>query len=340
MKLHSILNTFCSGLAAVFFLSACGKAPESASGGAAESPGGAAPGGQGVRTLAVIPKGTTHEFWKTIEAGARDAGREAGVKILWKGPLKENDRAQQIAIVEQFVSEGVNGVVLAPLDDVALRRPVQAAMEKKIPVLIIDSALKGEPGKDFVGYVGTDNFQGGVLGGEELARLLEGKGKVVLLRYMEGSASTTEREAGFLSALKKHPQIELLVENRYGGATASEAQSTALNMLDVLRQADGIFCSNESLTFGMLLALKQNNLLGKKFVGFDTSAPLLEGLRQGQIHALVAQDPRKMGYLGVKTLLAHLNGEKVPENVDSGVRLVTPQNVDSPEIQAILGKQL
>jgi ribose transport system substrate-binding protein len=217
---------------------------------------------------------------------------------------------------------------------------VQAATNNGIPVVIIDSGLKAEPGKDFVSFVGTNNKLGGFMGGEELARLLGGKGKVVLLRYMEGSASTMEREAGFLEAMKKHPDIQLISENRYGGATASEAQTSAMNMIDQIREADGIFCSNESLTFGMLLALRQNNLIGKaKFVGFDTSAPLVEALQKGELQALVAQNPRKMGYEAVKTLVAHLKGETVPAVVDSGVGLITPENLASKEVQELLGTQ-
>jgi len=329
MHLPKFLLAICATALAAFTLSSCNKSPEA--GANSEKPT------AGQSNIAVIPKGTTHVFWKSIEAGARKAGAELGVNILWKGPLKENDRAQQIAIVEQFVSDGVNGVVLAPLDDTALRRPVQAAIAKQIPVVIIDSALKGEVGKDFVSFVGTNNTLGGQMAGEQLVKLLGGKGKVVLLRYMEGSASTTEREAGFLEVIKKNPEIQMLVENRFGGATASEAQTTALNIIDQIREADGIFCSNESLTFGMLLALRQNNLVGKaKFVGFDASAPLVEALKKGEIQALVAQNPTKMGYEAVKTMVAALHGEKVPQNLDSGVALITPENVDTPEIQALL----
>ena len=300
-------------------------------------PGAASQQTPGAKNIAVIPKGTTHVFWKSVEAGARQAGQELGVNILWKGPLKENDRAQQIAIVEQFASEGVSGIVLAPLDDTALRRPVQAAMGKGTPVVIIDSALKGEAGKDFVGYVGTNNQLGGQLAGEHLVKLLGGKGKVVLLRYMEGSASTTEREAGFLEAVKKAPEIQLIVDNRYAGATASEAQTVAMNMLDQLREADGIFASNESATFGVLLALRQNNLAGKaKFVGFDTSPPLVEALQKGELHALIAQNPRKIGYEGVKALVAKLEGKEVPASTDTGVQLITPENLNTPEIQELI----
>jgi ribose transport system substrate-binding protein len=143
-----------------------------------------------------------------VEAGARQAAKELGIEMTFKGPLREDDRAQQIQIVEQFVSEGKSGIVLAPLDDTALKRPVAEAMAKKIPVVIIDSGLKGEAGKDYISFVSTDNRAAGQMGGDELARVLGGKGKVVLLRYQEGSASTTEREEGFLDAMKKYPDIQ------------------------------------------------------------------------------------------------------------------------------------
>ncbi len=287
--------------------------------------------------LAVIPKGTTHIFWKSVEAGAKSAGSDLGVEIVWKGPLKENDRAQQISIVEQFITEGVSGIVLAPLDDTALKRPVAAALQKNIPVVIFDSALKGEPGKDFVSYVATNNRKGGYLGGEHLSKLVGGKAKIVLLRYQVGSASTTEREEGFLEAIGKSKGLQVIVDNRYAGATAGEAKTQSMNIIDKLKEADGIFCPNESSTFGMLLALKQNNLAGKvRFVGFDTSPPLIEALKKGEIDALVAQDPTRMGYEGVTILVQHIQGKKVPTTVDTGVRLITRENLNSPEIKKLL----
>lgn len=307
---------------------------------ATSTPGGGASGSSGSAPLriAVIPKGTTHVFWKSVEAGAKKAGTELGVEIIWKGPLKEDDRAAQIQVVEQFVTDGVSGIVLAPLDNTALARPVQSAMEKKIPVVIFDSALKGEAPKDFVSLVATDNRKGGYIGGEHLAKILGGKGRVVLLRYQEGSASTMEREAGFLEAIKKNPGIEITVDNRYAGATSASAQEAAMNLMDKIREADGIFCPNESSTFGMLLALQSNGLAGKKkFVGFDTSPKLLDGLGKGEIDGLVAQNPTFMGYTGVKTCVAHIKGETVPSSIDTGCALVTKDNMTTPEIQAIIG---
>jgi ribose transport system substrate-binding protein len=289
--------------------------------------------------IAVIPKGTTHSFWKSVEAGAKQAGADLGVEIIWKGPLKEDDRAQQIGVVQQFVASRVDAIVLAPLDDNALRGPVRSAVEHHIPVVIYDSALKGEVGRDFLSFVATNNRRGGEIGGEELARLLGGKGKVVLLRYAEGSASTSEREAGFLAVMKKYPGLEVILENRYAGPTISTAQDASLNLIDKIREADGIFCPNESSTQGMLLALRQTGLAGqKKFVGFDTSPFLLQALAKGDIQALVAQNPTRMGYLAVATAVKHLRGEKVEPTIDTGCVLVTGENRHSPEVEAVVGK--
>jgi len=287
--------------------------------------------------IAVIPKGTTHAFWRAVEAGAKDAGSTLGVDIIWKGPLKEDDRSAQIQVVQQFVGQGVSGIVVAPLDSKALLQPVQLAGGQKIPVVIMDSALDGEVGKDFVSFVATDNKKGGELGGEQLAKLLGGKGNVVLLRYAEGSASTEAREAGFLEAIAKHPDIKLIVQNRYGGATADSAAKAALNIIDQIKQADGIFCPNESTTAGMLAALQTAGLSGqKKFVGFDATSDLVRALQNNEVQALVAQNPYKMGYESVTTLVKNIRNQKVEPRVDTGVYMITKDNLNQPEIQELL----
>jgi ribose transport system substrate-binding protein len=286
--------------------------------------------------VAVIPKGTTHVFWKAVEAGARKGSAASGVELSWKGPLQENDRAQQIQLVQQFVSEGIAGLALAPLDHAALAPAVLAAKQRGIPVVIFDSDLDGTPGVDFASFVATDNHAGGRLGGEHLARLLGGTGKVVLLRYAVGSASTEAREAGFLEAIRAGG-LEVAVDNRYAGATAGEAKSAALNLIDALRSAQGVFCSNESATNGMLLALEQMDLAGTlRFVGFDASPPLVQALRAGRIDALVVQNPRLMGELAVNTLAAALRGERVQAVIDTGVVLATRENMDDPAIAPLL----
>ena len=294
--------------------------------------------------IAVIPKGTTHVFWKSIHAGAVKAEQELkdlGVEVIWIGPLKEDDRESQIKVVENFVRRGVSGIVLAPLDDTALCMPVRDAVNNRIPVVIIDSGLKGE---DYVSFVATDNYIGGRKGGEHLAKILGGKGKVIMLRYQEGSASTMKREQGFLDVLKeKYPEIEVVSANQYGRATTESARRASENLLAPLRTPDGgltidgIFCPNESTTFGMLLALQGSGLAGKvKYVGFDSSERLVKGLETGEIHGLVLQDPINMGYLGVKIMVKYLQGEKVDKRIDTGSVVATPENMNVPEIRKLL----
>ncbi|NMC81841.1 MAG: ABC transporter substrate-binding protein [Armatimonadetes bacterium] len=295
--------------------------------------------GQAKLRIAVIPKGTTHEFWKSIHAGADKAAKEDGVEIIWKGPLKEDDRDSQIKVVEDFIVDKVSGMVLAPLDDTALRTPVSEAVKSGIPVVIMDSALKGE---DYTSFVATDNFKGGVLAGKRMVELLAGNGRVVMMRYQEGSASTHEREEGFLSVMKNEPAIQVVSSNQYGGATTESAQKTGENLLARYgtgpgRVLDGIFCPNESTTFGMLRALQDGGHAGYvRFVGFDSSPKLVDALKAGEIHGLVLQNPYKMGYTGVKTVVAHLRGEKVQKRIDTGASLATKANMDTPEIKELL----
>jgi ribose transport system substrate-binding protein len=294
--------------------------------------------GVGSVRIAVIPKGTTHEFWKSVHAGAVKASQELGVEIIWKGPLREDDLKAQIDVVQSFAAQGVSGMVVAPLSDKGLVGAVHQAVEAKIPVVIFDSDLLGH---DHTSFVATDNFAAGQVAGQAIVKLVGGKGKVLLLRYNEGSASTTNRENGFLDVVRKTPGIAIVSDNQYGGATTESAFSTSENLLSATKAGDGgvdaIFCPNESTTFGMLLALEKTGIAGKiKFVGFDSSAKLVAGLKQGHIHGLVLQNPFKMGYLAIRTLSRHLKGEKVEPRIDTGATLVTRENLDQPEIQELV----
>jgi ribose transport system substrate-binding protein len=298
----------------------------------------------GALTIAVIPKGTTHEFWQSIRAGAERAGRETGATIIWRGPLREDDRDSQVSEVEGFVSRGVSGIVVAPLDEAALVQPINEAINRKIPVVIFDSGLKGD---NYVSFVATDNLKGGKMGGERLAQSLNGKGKVILLRYAEGHDSTGKREQGFLDAMKANPGIEVVSSNQYGGADVESAYKKAESLLSTYKRPDGslgidgIFTANESSSFAMLRVLQDNGWAGKvKFVGFDASPNLVKGLRDGGIDGLVVQDPVKMGYVAVQTMVAHLKGQPVEKRIDTGVHVATKANMDTPEMKALLEPDL
>ena len=292
-------------------------------------------------TIAVVPKGTSHEFWKSIHAGAVKAAQELSsegtqVEVIWKGPLREDDREQQIQVVEGFASQGVNGIVLAPLDNRALARPVEEAKAAGVPTVIIDSALESNA---IVSFVATDNRKGGRLGADRLGELLGGKGKVILLRYAEGSASTEEREAGFLDEMKqKFPNIQLISTDQYAGATRDTAKRASENLLNRFGDdVQGIFCPNESTTAGMLSALQDAGKAGKvMFVGFDTSQSFIDAMRAKQLHGIVVQNPFNMGYLGVRTMLESLQGKPVEKRIDTGVTMITLDNLDGAETQTLL----
>jgi len=208
----------------------------------------------------VIPKGTTHEFWRTIHAGARRAAEEFNAEIVWKGPQKEDDRQQQIELVQNAIAIGVDGIVLAPLDARALVGPVEQAVESGIPVVIIDSALDSDRP---VSYVATDNYNGGVLAAERLGELMGGQGNAILMRYAVGSASTEQREQGFLDTMtERYPDIVFISDDQYAGATAATALETSQRLVTRYRgQVEGIFTPNESSTFGMLRALEGAGML-------------------------------------------------------------------------------
>jgi len=292
-------------------------------------------------TIAVIPKGATHTFWKSIHAGALMAAHELGnVNVIWKSGLKEDDRDSQIKVLEDMITLKVDGIVLAPLDDVALRPYVNEATINNIPVVIIDSDLKSDK---YISFIATDNYLGGRKAADLLAKMIGEKGRVIMLRYAEGSASTMQRERGFLDAIRKYTNIVLVSTNQFGGATAETAYKASENLIAPLKTADGrlsvdgIFCCNESTTFGMLRALQDSKLAGKvKFVGFDSSRMLVNALENGEIHGLILQDPFKMGYLGVKTIYAFLNGQQVQKRIDTGAFVVTKENMNDPELQKLL----
>jgi ribose transport system substrate-binding protein len=285
--------------------------------------------------LAVIPMGTTHEFWKAIHAGARTAAGELGVRIIWKGPLKEDDRNEQVQIVETMIAAGVDAIVLTPLDDRALMPPVAEARRAGIPTVIFNSALSGD---DYVAYVTTDNRQGGRLAGEYVGSLLGGRGRLILIRVLESVEGGRQREEGFLEAIKTgFPGITILSDNQYAGISTETAYQTTDNLLSRFPDVDAIFTPNESTTFGCLRALEDRGLAGKVIhVGFDSSKKLIEALGNRELRGLVLQDPYRMGYDSVKTAVAHLRGEPYERTVDTGVVLATPENMGEPAIRKLL----
>lgn len=335
-------NVALLGLLGLFLVGCNGAADSSTASSTSPKAGetGASKDGAAKLKIAFIPKGATHEFWKTMNAGATKAAEENNVELLWKAPLKEDDRAEQIKVVENFTTSKVDGMVLAPLDKDALVTPVKDAQAAKIPVVIVDSDLQDTK---TVSFIATDNKAAGKTGGEALAKAMGGKGKVILLRYQEGSASTMAREEGFLEAAKA-AGLEVVSSDIYGGATRESAQTASENLIQRFKSGEGlsvqgIFCPNESTAFGMLKALQNAKLNGKVHcVGFDSSKELLDAVRSGDLDGLMLQNPYKIGYEGVTQIVKSIKGQTVPDRIDTGAKFVDKSNLDSEEVKAMLPK--
>jgi ribose transport system substrate-binding protein len=296
--------------------------------------------------IAVIPKGLTHEFWQSVHRGAEQAGKDLtdhgiSTQIIWDGPRKEDDAQNQIEIIQLNLSNNINGLVLAPQHSKTMVAPVERAVDQGVPVVVIDSGLSKQD--MIVKYIATDNKHGGELAAEHLLKVLRDEGKtapkLILLRYAVGSESTEQREKGFVEYVNKEiekqkmegtPTITWLSNKEYAGATKDSAIAKAIPLLNSYRDQgiDGIFAPNESSAAGMLQALRTQDLNKKiHFVGFDSSGPLLQALEDGDIDGLVVQDPYKMGYLGVWTLVQYLEGYDVApdgqKTQSTGEHLVT-----------------
>ena len=296
-------------------------------------------------TIAVIPKGTTHEFWKSINAGAVKAQRElkeqgVPVEIIWKGPLREDDRDQQIQVVENFTSRKVSGIVLAPLDAQAMVAPVSSAIQSGIPVVVMDSGLNTD---QYLSFIATDNFKGGQMAGEFMAKLLGEKGNVILLRYAVGSASTEEREKGFLEVIGKFSGLKLISSDQYSGATRETAYQASQNLMNRFgNEVNGVFCVNEPSTIAMTKALRDIGKAGGKvkMIGFDAGSQSVLDMKSGDVQGLAVQNPVLMGYESVMTMVKHLKGEKVEKRIDTGVVLITPENMEQPDMKDLLNPPL
>lgn len=313
----------------------------------AEGNGDSSIGGAKKLVIAAIPKCTGGEFWETVEQGARDAAKDLGVDLKWEGTLTETEIAEQNKIIENMINLDVDGIAIAPLNNKATAKSVAGAVSAGIPTVVFDSSLDGDK---HIAFVATNNVAGGELGGRHMIKKLgqseKGEKKILVLRYVQGTASTENRAKGFMDEVKK-AGMKVVGDPYPEDGTVAGSKKTASNTLegfvkDGKLELDGIFTCNLTSALGMAAALddlrKSNVEVNATFIGFDTSPRLIKGLQAGEIDALVSQDPKKMGYLAVETIVKHLKGESIEKEVDTGVELVTAERLaNEPAIRALVG---
>jgi ribose transport system substrate-binding protein len=295
-------------------------------------------GGERKKVIAVIPKATSHIFWVAVQAGAFAAGREHGVEVVWNGPVSEIEYSRQIQIIDSMIARRVDGLAVAAAERNALVQPVDRAIAAGIPVTIFDSGLDSE---NYMTFLSTNNYEAGEMGARTLAKLLNGQGKAAVVMHAPGSYSTMERERGFDDVMaKEFPDIRI-VARQYGLSDRAKAMAAAENILTAHPDLDGIFASTEPSSSGISLSLKARGLSGKvKFVAFDFSDSMVQDMKDGTIHAMVIQDPFRMGFEAVKTLVDKLHGKTPPKRIDLNPRVIFRPDLEDPGVQRILHPQV
>ncbi|MDI9433522.1 MAG: substrate-binding domain-containing protein [Planctomycetota bacterium] len=294
----------------------------------------------GSHKIGVVPKETVSVYWEGVRQGALQAGKEEGYDILWNGPEVETDRERQVQIVEDMMAQKVAGIVLAPSDRKALVPVVEKVHERGIPCVIVDSGVDTE---NILSYMATDNYQGGVLAAQRMGQILDGKGRIIIVRWTPNSASTDARLAGFTETLaREHPQIQIVDAQYPSPPTTDKARDVTDDMLTRNPDIDGIFACNATTAGGALTALRNADQGQRriKMIGFDAWPMVVDGLEKGDLDSLIIQNPFKMGYEGVKAIVRHMQGQTVPKEVDTGVELITQDRLADPKVRELLDSQI
>lgn len=291
-------------------------------------------GGSKKKQIAVIPKATSHFFWISVQAGALAAGRDLGVDVLWNGPAAETEYSRQIQILDSMIARRVDAIAIAAAERKALVQSVERAVDANIPVTVFDSGLDSDK---YMTFLATNNYEGGQMAARELARLTGGEGDVALLMHAPGSQSTMDREKGFEDTLaKEFPKLRI-VARQFGQSDRAKSRAVAENFLAGNPKLKGIFASAEPGSIGAALAVKARSLEGKvKLVTFDSSDTLIEHLREGVIQTMIVQDPFKIGYESVRTLVDKLAGKTPPKRMDLSAAIVHKEDLDRPETRKLL----
>jgi len=286
------------------------------------------------KRVAVIPKGTSHIFWQSVQAGALAAGKEFHLQVFWNGPPTETDYSRQIEIVDSMIARRVDGIAVAAADRDALNNSLQRAADLHIPVVVFDSGVNSS---NYITFVATDNYQAGQMAAQKLGNLLNGKGNVAEIMHAPGSASTMDRERGFENLMSRRFPFIHIVAKQYGMADHAKALSVTENILTADPNLDGLFASSEPSSVGAAQALKSRGLNGRvRFVAFDATQGLVDAMKDGTIDALVAQDPFRMGFEAVHAVARQLSGEEQPRREDLPATVVTKADLSNPQIHALL----
>lgn len=283
--------------------------------------------------ITYVPKDTNSPYWWVVKAGADAAAAEYGAKVELLGPPDPTDIAMQVDIVNDQITRRVDAILLSAGDARALVPAVERARMEGVPLITVDSGVMSDAA---VSYIATDNVQAARVAAHELAKLIDQKGKALLMSFVAGSQTASEREKGFIEGISEYPAVEL-VGPQYSLADASRAMTIMDNVLTANPDLAGVFAAEEKTAAGVARQLEISGKAGQvKFVAFDASEVQIQALKDGVIDALIVQQPYQMGYLAVEFAVRTIRGEQIPSFVETPVVVVTRDNLEDPDIHALL----
>jgi ribose transport system substrate-binding protein len=331
--MRKTVSALAGAMVAALALTACG-------GGDAEEPGGGAGAGDGAGGgdqpyIAIVSKGFQHQFWQAVESGAQDAAEELGAEITFEGPESETEGAAQIEMLRTAVDRNPDALAFAALDSQAAAPMMQEAEERGIPVVAFDSGVDSEVP---VTTVATDNKAAAALAAEHMVELTGGEGKVAMVVHDQTSVTGVQRRDGFMEYIEENaPGIEI-VDVQYGGGDQLRSTDITNAMLQAHPDLAGIYGSNEGSAIGVVNAVRQSGIDPDDLavIGFDSGQAQIQAIQEGIMDGAITQNPVGMGYQTVEAAIAAINGEELPESIDTGFIWYTAENMDDPEIAAAL----
>jgi ribose transport system substrate-binding protein len=285
--------------------------------------------------IAMVPKAVGSDYWEVVHQGAQCAvSKLQNVSIQWDGVTAETDVTGQVNLLKNFITQGVDGIDYAATDAKVLTQVSTQATTAKIPVVNIDSGTDPQPANILL--FATDNVASAVKAADLLGTALNGKGKIAFLPFLAGSSTNDQRAKGFLQGLTKYPNLQL-VATQYSQSDANVAFRVTSDILSAHPDLSGIFAANEPGVIGAAKAVQKAGLAGKVvIIGWDAAPDEIKGVQDGEITALVVQNPFKMGYDSLNSIVKMIRTGAQVSNEDTGVTFVEKSNMNDPKTQSVL----
>ncbi|CAN5743185.1 ABC transporter substrate-binding protein [soil metagenome] len=284
--------------------------------------------------IALVSKGFQHQFWQAVREGAEQAADELGAEITFEGPDSESEVAQQIDMLRTAMDRNPDAIGFAALDSQAAAPLMDEAASRDIPVIAFDSGVDSDVP---LTTAATDNRAAAALAAENMVELTGGEGQIALIVHDQTSVTGVDRRDGFVEHIEENAPDMEIVDIQYGGGDHLESTNLATAIMQGNPDLVGIFGANEGSAIGVVNAVKEQGREGDIVViGFDSGQAQIDAIRDGTMAGAITQNPVGIGYETVRSAVAALNGEELPETIDTGFFWYDAENIDDEEIQAVL----